>query len=163
MTIWFSASCNFTILPNSFGLPALPLRMTSVDGSNRLRSLPSLRVLPRKMRALVCFITCLTCRAFGSCDPSDVQQPQFHAPGPVAQLSPGRSSDLGDLLHETGQHPNPIPQQGAVGRVVDIGLDHRRVYAHPPSRGHAIVLGYSDHAFVDLFEHFRPECQAPTA
>src|SRR6516165_11801001 len=36
------------------------LRMTSVDGSNRLRSLPSLRVLPRKMRALVCFITCLT-------------------------------------------------------------------------------------------------------
>jgi hypothetical protein len=47
--------------------------------------------------------------------------------------------------------------------VVDIGLDHRRVYAHPPSRGHAIVLGYSDHAFVDLLEHFRPECQAPTA
>ena len=35
--IWFSASCNFTILPNSLGLPALPLRMTSVDGSNRLR------------------------------------------------------------------------------------------------------------------------------
>jgi hypothetical protein len=29
--------------------------MTSVDGSNRLRSLPSLRVLPWKMRALVCF------------------------------------------------------------------------------------------------------------
>src|SRR3954462_4840858 len=47
--IWFSASCSFTILPNSFGLPALPLRMTSVDGSNRLSSLPSLRVLPRKI------------------------------------------------------------------------------------------------------------------
>src|SRR4051812_4250579 len=58
--ISFSASCSFTILPNSFGLPALPLRMTSVDGSNRLSSLPSLRVLPRKMRALVCFMTCLT-------------------------------------------------------------------------------------------------------
>src|SRR5438105_2235081 len=36
------------------------LRMTSVDGSNRLSSLPSERVSPRKMRALVCFITCLT-------------------------------------------------------------------------------------------------------
>src|SRR6266852_441524 len=36
------------------------VRMISVDGSNRLTSLPSLRVLPRKMRALVCFITCLT-------------------------------------------------------------------------------------------------------
>src|ERR1700723_2188230 len=49
--IWFSASCNFTILPNSLGLPALPLRMTSVDGSNKLRSFSSLRVLPRKIRA----------------------------------------------------------------------------------------------------------------
>src|SRR5262249_29186391 len=39
---------------------ALPLRMTSVDGSNKLRSLSSLCVLPRKMRALVCFITCRT-------------------------------------------------------------------------------------------------------
>src|SRR5262249_36285876 len=48
---------NFTILPNSLGSPALPLRMTSVDGLNRLRSLPSLRVLPRKMRGLVCLIT----------------------------------------------------------------------------------------------------------
>src|SRR5215468_6196291 len=60
MMIWFSASCSFTILPNSLGLPALPLRMTLLDGSNRVRSLPSLRVLPRKMRALVCVITCLT-------------------------------------------------------------------------------------------------------
>jgi hypothetical protein len=34
--------------------------MTSVEGSNRLSSLPSLRVLPRKMRARVCFITALT-------------------------------------------------------------------------------------------------------
>jgi Hsp20/alpha crystallin family len=29
--IWFSASCNFTILPNSVGLLALPLRMISVE------------------------------------------------------------------------------------------------------------------------------------
>src|ERR1700716_3157931 len=55
-----SASCSFTILPNSFGLPALPLRMISVDGSNTLRILPSACVSPRKTRALVCFITCLT-------------------------------------------------------------------------------------------------------
>src|SRR5271166_4133198 len=34
--IWFSASCSFTALPNSVGLLALPLRMISVDGSNRL-------------------------------------------------------------------------------------------------------------------------------
>src|SRR4029434_5881261 len=51
--MWSSSSCSFTILPNSFGLPALPLRMISVDGSNRLRILPSACVSARKMRALV--------------------------------------------------------------------------------------------------------------
>ena len=53
MTIWFSASWSFTNLPNSVGLLALPLRITSVDGSNRLTILPSLRLSPWKMRALV--------------------------------------------------------------------------------------------------------------
>src|SRR6202011_1667599 len=47
MTIWFSASCSLTILPNSVGLPALPLRMTSVDGSKRLTILPSAWVSER--------------------------------------------------------------------------------------------------------------------
>jgi hypothetical protein len=28
-------------------------------------------------------------------------------------------------------HPNAVPQQGTVGRVVDVGLHHRRVHAHP--------------------------------
>src|SRR5271166_3754551 len=45
--IWFSASWSLTILPNSLGLAALPLRMISVDGSNRLRSLPAVRGLFR--------------------------------------------------------------------------------------------------------------------
>src|ERR1700730_17333599 len=60
MTIWFSASCNLTILPNSVGLPALPLRMTSVVGSNKLTILPSAWVSPAKTRALVWRITCRT-------------------------------------------------------------------------------------------------------
>ena len=34
-------------LPNSLGLAAFPLRMTSVDGSNRLTILPSACVSPR--------------------------------------------------------------------------------------------------------------------
>src|SRR5215471_3861662 len=57
MTIWFSASCSLTILPSSVGLPAWPLRITSVDGSNRLTILPGAWVSPAKMRALVCRIT----------------------------------------------------------------------------------------------------------
>jgi len=48
----------FTSLPNSVGLAALPLRITSVDGSKMLTILPSLRVSPRKMRAMVWRMTC---------------------------------------------------------------------------------------------------------
>src|SRR5258705_8542350 len=48
---WFSASCNLTILPNSVGLPALPFRITSMDGSNRLTILFSAWVSPAKTRA----------------------------------------------------------------------------------------------------------------
>src|SRR6516225_8279451 len=60
MTIWFSASCSLTILPNSVGLPALPLRMTSVVGSNKLTILPWAWVSPAKTRALVWRMTCCT-------------------------------------------------------------------------------------------------------
>src|SRR6516165_7590009 len=78
----------FTILPNSLGLPALPLRMTSVDGSNTLTILPSKRVSPRKTRALVC---CITRRARGtirsSCarKPSSVLTHSFASHGKVGQ------------------------------------------------------------------------------
>jgi hypothetical protein len=44
--IWFSASCSFTSLPNSVGLLALPLRITSAEGSNKLTILPSLWLSP---------------------------------------------------------------------------------------------------------------------
>jgi hypothetical protein len=43
----------FRHLAELIGLAGLPLRMTSVDGSNTLTSLPSVRVLPRKMRARI--------------------------------------------------------------------------------------------------------------
>jgi hypothetical protein len=46
-----------TILPNSVGLLALPLRITSVDVSNTLRILPATCVSPPKARALVWLTT----------------------------------------------------------------------------------------------------------
>src|SRR5271166_4026152 len=64
--IWFSASCNCTSLPNSLGLPAFPLRMISVCGSNKLTSFPGNWVKPSKTRALVCRTTRRTCSAMVS-------------------------------------------------------------------------------------------------
>src|SRR6202158_1822682 len=58
--IWFSASCTTTSLPNSLGLFALPLRITSVCVSNTLSSFPSAWVLPRSTRSRVWRSTCWT-------------------------------------------------------------------------------------------------------
>jgi hypothetical protein len=40
-----------------------------------------------------------------------------------------------------GQHPHLVAQQAAVGRVVNVGLDHSGVDAHPPEFGEALHLG----------------------
>src|SRR6266436_2306267 len=53
----FSTSSIRTSLPNSLGLWALPLRMTSVWGSNRLNTLSSTWLFPFTTRSLVCRIT----------------------------------------------------------------------------------------------------------
>src|SRR5207302_10592537 len=58
--IWFSASCTTTSLPNSLGLFALPLRITSVCVSNTLSNFPSALVLPRSTRSRVWRSTCRT-------------------------------------------------------------------------------------------------------
>ena len=47
-------------LPNSVGLPALPLRITSVSGSNKLTIFPGAWVLPSSIRSRVCCSTCCT-------------------------------------------------------------------------------------------------------
>ena len=100
-------------------------------------------------------------RAFGARHPPDLQEPKFHTPTSVAQLGSNRARDGCDLPHDAGQHANAVPEQGAVSRVVDIGLHHSRVHAHPSSSGHALVSGYSHHAFMNLLEHLRPERHAP--
>jgi len=40
-----------------------------------------------------------------------------------------------------GQHPHLVAQQAAVGRIVNVGLDHSGVDAHPPEFGEALHLG----------------------
>jgi hypothetical protein len=66
--IWFSASCNCTSLPNSLGLPAFPLRMISVCGSNMLTNFPENWVTPSKIRSLAGpdFCRFIACRAVGT-------------------------------------------------------------------------------------------------
>src|SRR5712691_8233135 len=66
-----STSSMRTSLPNSLGLCAFPLRMTSVWDSNRLNTLPSTWQFPPHTRSLVCVITFSTkgrkCRNWPIC------------------------------------------------------------------------------------------------
>jgi hypothetical protein len=61
--------------------------MTSVEGSNTLRSFPWLRVSPRKMRALACFITCLTSGTMASSCCRRPSKPLVCASGTVSSGS----------------------------------------------------------------------------
>ena len=101
--------------------------------------------------------------ALGTRRPCDLQHLELHAAAAVAQLGPGGARNLADLPHSAGQHPDPISQKARVGRVVDVGLHHRRVHAHPPSRGHPVVPSYCHHSFVNPLDHLRPDRRAPAA
>jgi hypothetical protein len=103
------------------------------------------------------------CGCQGARHPADLQQPELYAPAAVAQLGSDRARDLCDLLHHAGQHPNPVSQQGAVGRMVNVGFHHRRVHAHPSSGRHAFFESYFHHPLVNLLEHLRPERHPPAA
>ena len=46
---------------------------------------------------------------------------------------------------------------------MDIGLDHRSVHSHTAAFGHPVRLRDLHHPFVNLFDHLRPQSQAPAA
>jgi len=99
--------------------------------------------------------------AFGTRYAADLQQPQLHAPAAVTQLGSDHADNVRDLLHGAGQRAHPVAQQRAVGRIVDVGLHHRRVHAHAPTRDNALVQRDRHDPIVDLLEHPRPNRQAP--
>lgn len=100
-------------------------------------------------------------RSFGTRNPRDIEQPQFYASRSVAQLGSGRARDLGDLLHGADQHPNPVTQQRAVGRVMDVGLHHRRIHTHSASLRHPLLLRDLHDPVVDLSDCLPIHSQAP--
>ena len=100
-------------------------------------------------------------RPFGACDPSDLKQPQLHAPASVAQLRSDDARDRGDLLHRADQHPDPVSQQRAVGRMVDVRLHHRRIHPHSASRYRPLLLRDLHHSVVNPLDRVRIHSQAP--
>jgi len=58
----------------------------------------------------------------------NLDHPMAHTAGPITQSGADGTGDLCDAPHGAGQHPNPVAEQGTVGRIVDVGLDNRGVH-----------------------------------
>src|SRR6266404_1665562 len=86
-----------------------------------------------------------------------------HRAGAIAQPRTGAPCDLGNTLHGAGEHPYAIPQQGAVGRVVDIGLHHRGVHTEPAAANDPLLAGDGDHTGVELLDDLGTEHQSEPA
>jgi hypothetical protein len=66
----------------------------------------------------------------------DPEDPASHAPRPIAQRHDAIGHRRAQPLQRPCQHANPIGQERATGRIVDVGLDDRRVDAEPPAADH---------------------------
>src|SRR5262249_32831896 len=102
-------------------------------------------------------------RTLGSRGAANLHDAVFYAARAVAQLCSDLAGNFGDLLHDTGQHANPIAQQTAVGGIVNVGLDHGSVDAHLCPLAQALLPGNAHDSVVDLFDHLRPYRHAPFA
>jgi len=49
----------------------------------------------------------------------------------------------------------PVPQQAAVGRIMNVAFHHRRIYPHLPSLSHPSLLRQFHHPSVQLLNDFR--------
>ena len=65
------------------------------------------------------------------------------------------------FLHGANEHAHPVPQKARVGRIVDVGLCHRGIHAHPPAFHNSLILRDLHHPLVDPLDHLRAHRQAP--
>ena len=65
--------------------------------------------------------------------------PVLHALAAAEPAGTSLPGNLGDLLHGADQHPYTVAQQARVSWIVDIGLHHRGIHAHPPDPGQNLL------------------------
>src|SRR6185312_3270465 len=100
-------------------------------------------------------------RTLGTRHPPDLQESQLHTSAAIAQLRSDCTRNLRDLAHGARQHADAVSQQGAVGRIMDIRLHHRRIDTHSTTGSHAFLLGYLHQPRVNLLEHLGSDRDAP--
>src|ERR1039458_6372128 len=137
-----------TVISNSFRKTSkAACRMTSEE-----------RFTPAAISLLIPFLQLvLALGALAARGARNVQPTQLDAPATVAQLGSSFPRDVLDLLHAPDQHPHSIPQQAAVGRVVDVGLHHGSVHAHLASFDYLFLARDGHHARMDLLDHRRAQ------
>ena len=66
-------------------------------------------------------------------------------------------------MHAADQHPHPVAQQAAVGRIMDIAFNHRGVDTHFAPLHHLPGLGDLHDPVVYLLDHSRSKCNPPAS
>lgn len=82
----------------------------------------------------------------------DRKHPTGDAPGPIAEPHRAVGHRGAQPLQRPGQHADAIHQERTVSRIVDVGLDHRRVDAEPPPPDDAPLVGDRHQARQQLLE-----------
>jgi hypothetical protein len=82
----------------------------------------------------------------------DPEDPAGYAPRPVAQRHDALGHRRAEPLQRPGQHAHAIGQERAVGRIVDIGLDHGGVDTEPSAADDVPLVGDRHQARQQLLE-----------
>jgi hypothetical protein len=115
--------------------------------------------LPRQAHQLPVFLLHLLflLLALAPAEPGNFHHPMSDRSQPIPQSCPLLSRQVADLFHDPGQHPRPIPQQTAVGRVMNVHFRHGCIDAHPPPFHHMALPGHLHQALMNLLHDFAPQ------
>ena len=90
--------------------------------------------------------------------PSNFEKAKFHRSRAVAQLGTRGAGQARDRFHRAREHPHPVAEERTVGRIVDVGLHHRGIDAHPAPGDDLLLLGDGHHPLMDLLDDLRAQC-----
>ena len=101
--------------------------------------------------------------ALGASRARNVEHAQLHAAAAITQFRSNLSGDPGDLFHRADQHPHTVAQQARVGRIMDVGLDHRGVHTQTPAFHDPLVQRDLHKPRVNLLDCLGSERCSPAA
>jgi len=94
---------------------------------------------------------------------ANFHQPIAHRSGAIAKLRSCGAGELRNAFHRAREHPHPIAEQAAVGRVVNVSLHDGGVHPQPATLDDSPLLGDGHDALMNLGDDLRSQCDPELA